>query len=111
MDLAELKLKMNDSCDLYYASKPFRGGLNKMLKIIAQGGPDLTKLQTAITQADADCAALKTKIDALADMSISDNFKTDENAKMQKYIDGKMPGLAGDSQKLDAAVIIQQAMR
>ena len=112
MDLTELKTKMNEACQIYYDAKPFRNkSFHRVLSIIAEGGADLATLKSDITRANTDRVALKSKIDALADTSLLDNFKTKDDADMRTYVNGRMPGLAGDSQKLDVAVIIQQAKR
>lgn len=112
MNLSELKEKLTDVCNAYYDAKPYRSkSTHKILTILAEGGVDLGTLKSDIATAKTDSTKVKTEIGALVNTELFDDFQTGPDASMVSHVDGKMPSLINDRQRLDVAIMIQRLMR
>ncbi len=110
MTAQELREKMDEYCDKYFAAKPFRGSTVSILSAIVDGGADLAALKVKVSGAKTDCAAIKSKVKGLTKTDVLDNFKNGLDDDMRSFVDSHMGGLT-DGQKLDVALILQSLKR
>jgi len=111
MILSDLKTILINSAKTHYSDRIIfpEYPVFKQANIIRAGGQDLTDMATFIDGKRADIDVIETDINALADVSIWEDFTTGSDANMASFVSGKCPNLTADEQKLAVAVAIQNA--
>lgn len=108
MDLAQKKEKMIAACKARYQNKMMRAyPLDRRVNIAIGVEQGLDEMKDFLIQHMAECDAVVAAIESIKDENFIEDFRTDSDENMAKYVATKVKGLGNDDLKLAVASAIQ----